>query len=146
MKTLFTLALASLALASTAQASSYDVNCSNADASVRSVRGHRENFVSITERNWNTGEDSVIKDESGELFNVNVAGGVNLKEEVNNGQCHNGTRGYMRRTWNTEELTITKADGSLFSKNTLDVTPDLTAVKTIVVCESVTTSIMPCGK
>lgn len=145
MKILFALALVGLT-STTAHASSFNIDCSNADGSVRTASGHMDNFIQITERDWNTGTDTPIRDDSGEVFLLNSVKNTDIKEEVNNGRCNGGTQGYLRRQTYASEVIITKADGTLFSKNTLNVAPDYQSVKTILVCESVITSIMPCKK
>lgn len=144
MKIVMTLAF--LAFTITAQASSIDVACSSANASVRTAAGHRDSFIQVTERNYRTGEDRVIRDESHDLFSSELVNRVDLKNEQNEAVCRDGIMGRWARSTYVEEIMISRKDGGLFSENTMHVTPDRKAVKAMLLCEQVVTGIMPCKR
>jgi len=146
MKTVLTLVAITLTLSLTAQASSRSTKCSSADASVRIAYGQIANVVQVTEYDWNSEVETPVRDEDGTLFGVQFVEGKNLKKISNAGVCRNGTRGSFSRTTDSQEVTITKLDGSLFSKNTQNVTPDYKAVKAVLICETTTSSILSCSK
>jgi hypothetical protein len=134
-----------------AHASSRDTTCGNADGSVRlEGPGMRESYVMITEKNWDTGETTQIRDDwnsEAPLFQVARGEETILRQEGNKAPvCHNGLKGGWSRTIAYKQIRITKTDGSDFSRNTLGVSRDLKAVEADLVCETVTSWLAPCSQ
>jgi len=148
MKTLITLVALSftLTLSLTAQASSRSTVCSSADASVRIATGNMGDLVQVTEIDWNSDAQNPIRDEDGTLFEVKSEEGKSLKKIVNDGACHKGIKAFYAQNTYSQEVTITKLDGSLFTSKTANVTPDYKAVKAVLICETTTSNIMGCSK
>lgn len=148
MKTLLTLAALTLTLTFTlsAQASSRSTECSSADGSVRTVNGRMGDFVQVTEFDWNSDVETPVRDEDGSLFEVKSDEEKSIRKIVNDGVCRNGIKAFYAQNTYSKEVTITKLDGSDFSKTTKNVTPDYKAVQAVLICETTTSNIMGCSK
>lgn len=151
MKTqILALALMTLATVSTeAHASSMQETCSNHEGTVKTSGGHGPWFTQYTIRDWNSGTDTVVRDEENAL-EVTELSRQNISEESNAEQarktCKKGsTIGLFWKEVYVQNVKITKADGSKFEKGTLEATNDYSAIEASLICERVVTNIMPCG-
>lgn len=146
MKTLKACLLVMSLSVSAAHASYFQIDCGNAAGTVRTGSGHTSNFVEVTERNWNTGAVSVIRDDRGSTMAVEVVTTHPIHEEQGPEVCRDNLMVYWSRSTFAQEVVITKTDGSEFSEYTSSVTPDRKAVKTILICERFVSSMIPCRK
>jgi len=125
----------------TAHASFYQDYCSNAEGSTKTSEGHVSNNISVTERSYNQATGQIINNvvELGDQkAKVTVEENMTISELDESEGCDttNPSSGfYSVTTTSIERVTITKLDGSKFSKNTLGVSDNLMAVETTLICE-----------
>lgn len=146
MKTLIlTLALLTPTFAS---ASSMDEACSSATGSVKTTGGHRDHTTTLLKREYT--DKGIVETPVTYSFNegnldeirVETLSSAEINREEKRG-CRDGMGSFYGKTTSVRKIRVTKADGSKFSDDFLDVKND-GSVETYLVCELVVTSLMPC--
>jgi hypothetical protein len=132
-----------------AQASWYQESCSNGEGTVKLAHGHNDNFISYTTRVYdgNGGvEENIVRDESGDL-RFEIVEEKELAKESH--QSCDGTNQIGFGTWKNvtyRRVKITKADGSAFNENTLELSQDKQSIVTSMICEENGNSEILCEK
>ena len=102
--------------------------CSNGEGTVMTASGHNNNFVQVTERFFNHGNplETKIKLRRGNLA-INKTNSTEIAR-IN-------TSKWCWQDISTKQISISKNDGTTFSKNIVGVSEDKKSVNAFIICE-----------